>query len=53
MEQSVNCITICKEAMLEIQRPSKAEMWRFWFGLAGRGGLIGVVVTVLKILKII
>ena len=53
MQQFKNCIVICKDAILEIEQPTRREVFKFWLGFLGGGGLIGITALILKLLGIL
>ena len=56
-EQSMDAfqqgIMICKDALMGISHPAKKEVFKFWMGVIGGGGIIGIIVIILKLLTVL
>lgn len=53
MEQFDKCVSTCQDAMLEIKFPTRKEIIKWWLALIGGGGIVGILVVILKILKVL
>lgn len=53
MELFRKCVSTCQEAVGGIAFPTRKEVVKFWLAVLGGGGVVGILVIILKILKVL